>query len=75
MSEFKIEKGVPIPASNRTCGVSMKAILGSMEIGDSTVIPIGKRTAISDIGLRLGMEFLSRKAECEEGFVRVWRVR
>ena len=70
MSEFKIEKGVPIPKGRRHA--DFLTALKALEVGDSVDVgdglPISSRRATAhNLSIRLGRKFSWRKS-------RVWRV-
>lgn len=72
MSEFKIEKGIPLP---RRSAANKKYDFGAMKIGDSMlcagVEPKEVRGVAHAAGKREGMKFATRTVE---GGVRVWRI-
>ncbi|WP_074298642.1 hypothetical protein [Paraburkholderia phenazinium] len=75
MSEFAIEKGIPVPP--RASGVTWHPF-GQMEVGDSVFIPVkpGRdvpriRHAAASYGRDHGRKFTTRE---QSGGVRVWRV-
>lgn len=74
MSDFKIEKGVPVPPSRG--GRRTVYPWRDMEVGDSALIPGGDQARIGasvrTFGLSAGRKFVTRKVE---GGVRVWRVK
>jgi len=81
MSEFKIEKGVPLlpKGSGRgpspTKGTGFKALLNSMEVGDSVFRPgWNARRASGAVATATkdgGFKFAQRKVE---GGIRIWRI-
>ncbi len=71
MSEFKIEKGVPLSAKGFE-GDGYIDALRAMEVGDSFELPEGKALATKratsyNIGIKLGRKFSWRNR-------RIWRV-
>lgn len=73
MSEFTIEKGIPVP-KQVGAGRRNKYPFDAMEVGDSFFIKDGKVKTFSRTcghhGKRLGRRFASRTVD---GGVRVWR--
>ena len=73
MSEFKIEKGVPMP-DNRNYGAT-RYPFRQMEVGDSLFVPGQTTATFSGVpggwARRAGFKFACRTVE---GGVRVWRV-
>lgn len=71
MSEFKVQKGVKMPAPR------VKYPWRQMKVGDSFAAPIRShqsvRTAASQTGKRLGTRYAVRKVNAKS--VRVWRVK
>ncbi len=67
MSEFKIEKGVPMP----TKAGKWTRLVSAMDIGDSVTVPTGSMaTCISQAARAKGYKVISRQVE---GGIRVWR--
>ena len=75
MSEFKIDKGVPMPKLRGGPGRNPIYPLGDMEVGDSFLVPGEKRSslrsAIQMYGKRYGKRFSLRTVD---GGQRVWRL-
>ena len=73
MTEFKIEKGVPIP--EKVSGGVSKYPFSEMAVGDSLFAPgeagARMRTAAYEFARRHGLRFMARTVENE---VRIWRV-
>lgn len=73
MSEFTIDKGIPVP-KQVGAGRKTKYLFDAMEVGDSFFIKDTKVKTISRTcgqhGKRLGRKFASRTVD---GGVRVWR--
>ena len=75
-TNFKIEKGVPIPPRRQSGGAPMKYPWKDLQIGDSFFVP--KQTVhpfsgqANTTGKRFNMKFTLR---AENGGVRVWRVK
>ena len=86
MSEFKIEKGIPIPPKAQRGGNSAGRLgiypWKEMEVGDSFFIPAGSRGEARVIQLRVGSAAKNQwtnhgrviTTRTMEGGVRVWRV-
>lgn len=79
MSEFKIEKGIPLPPRRSTHAARDKYGFTRMEVGDSIFFADAKPSAIRNVaytaskdGARMGRKFATRTVE---GGVRVWRVK
>ncbi|MXO67764.1 hypothetical protein GRI72_02815 [Altererythrobacter marinus] len=77
MADFKIEKGIEMPASHRAM---RRYPFADMEVGDSFAVPVNDgeddmtvRSAAWDYGRRHGMKFTGRLLR-DEGVLRVWRV-
>ena len=74
MSEFKIEKGIPVPPPKRELRSGVYAVLRSLDVGDSFVAR-GKQDSVRGMacmaGKKYGRKFATRVVE---GGVRVWRV-
>lgn len=73
MSEFKIEKGIPVPSHR---GAPSKYPWEQMEVGDSFFVPAEDTTKnfgslARTSGKRMGAKFTSRKLD---GGWRVWRI-
>jgi hypothetical protein len=70
-SAFKIERGIPAPANG--AGRPNLYPWHDMEVGDSFVIPIAKRTSVASCQGRFAPKrFITRKISATEA--RVWRV-
>ena len=71
MSEFKVEKGIPIPSINNDSG--FRETLRKLEVGDSFEIPDDVkrvatwRASANTVGFRIGAKFSWRGR-------RVWRI-
>lgn len=78
MSEYKIDKGIPIPLS-RSGGQKTQDLVMLMEVGDSIFVPdvTSSATASSRLGLSWRAAKYQRQFTCRkvEGGVRVWRVK
>lgn len=75
---FEIEKGIPLPESNKARGRELKYPFRKMLVGDSFVVPVSTRleyqklsSAASQAGIRSGMKFATRRVD---GGVRVFRI-
>lgn len=67
MSEYKIEKGIPIPEKSR-----FKYPFRDMDVGDSVFIPGKKSDRISGaFFVHRPKKFMCRKTD---GGIRVWRI-
>lgn len=75
MSQFAIEKGVPIPPSATGPKSGSKYPYREMEVGDSFFVPGGKRSTVSGVlqsrHARPHGKFTLRTVD---GGVRVWRI-
>lgn len=73
MSEFTIEKGIPV-AKSIGRGRKNKYPFGAMEVGDSFFVKEGKGKNISRVCCMYGKS-LTRRFTCRtvDGGVRVWR--
>lgn len=72
MSELKIEKGVPIPETQN----GKRGLIGTLnqlEVGDSMLYPLAKRTSISSAWLRIPNKKFTSRAVDEQN-IRIWRV-
>lgn len=71
---MKIEKNIPVPSPH---AAREKYPFHQMEIGDSFVVPVDRRTAASAACTwykkKHGMRFVTRTTE-DGKFVRVWRI-
>jgi hypothetical protein len=77
MKEFKIEKNIPIPKSEKSKGAGYFGALRKMEVGDSFKFDIKLRNRVSGaasyLKFRHGLEFIMRKIDDKE--CRCWRVK
>ena len=72
MTDFVIEKNIPIPVLNQGQSKGYSEVLRKLQVGDSVVLPI-PRTSLSLAGSILGSgNFAARK--CDGGY-RVWRLK
>ena len=69
---IEIEKGIEIPAKHeRVAGLGKT--LKNMEVGDSFLYPLNKRTSVPGMALKhKPKRFVTRKVD--ENHIRVWRV-
>lgn len=74
MTEFKIEKGVPLPPK-KSGGRGRKHPFYEMEVGDSVLVVGKERNIVSGLvgnpSRKYGFKFATRAVE---GGVRVWRI-
>lgn len=74
MSEYEIEKDIPIPAMSAPRGRKEKYPWSTMDVGHSFFVPDGNvkmlNSSASKAKLRTGRTFVARQVE---GGVRVWR--
>ncbi len=72
--EFKIEKGIPAPASRARSSSALRDTLRKMQPGESVLVPSENRSGIAgDMTQIWGRgNGTSRK---EEGGVRIWRLK
>lgn len=79
MSEFKIEKGVPVPPRNNYARYPFK----DMEAGDSFHVPAADGETARTVQLRMSAAVVSHRrrhpdtkyvVHQEDGGVRVWRI-
>jgi len=64
---YKIEHNIPLPKTR-----SFSGLFASLAIGDSVVIPAGKRLQIASIARHKKIKLISRAISDTE--VRVWRI-
>lgn len=69
MSEYKIEKDVPIPPKN--AGRGSKYPFPEMEVGDSILVELKQSSAATLTRAIPDMKFATRKVE---GGTRIWRI-
>jgi hypothetical protein len=68
---IEIEKGIPVPALGKG-NTSLLAVMRSMEVGESFVLPLSKRSSVGPNAYRcVGAKFSTRKIDAET--IRVWR--
>ena len=71
--EFKIDKGIPIPAGRSTTYGGVAAVLRTLKVGDSIFFPGASSTISHAAYTHLGAgSYATRK---EEGGYRVWRTK
>ena len=75
--EFKIEKNIPMPDSEKSKGTGYFAALRKMEVGDSFKFDRELRNRVSGaasyLKFRRGLEFIIKKTSNKE--CRCWRVK
>jgi hypothetical protein len=81
IAEIKIEKGIPMPESNKrrwNTRDEWESLLLSMEIGDSAVIPYIKLSYVyavcRGVGVRLRVQAQEWKDGEEFRMIRIWRL-
>jgi hypothetical protein len=77
MSEFKIEKDIPLPPRKSSSGRTAKYPWRWMEVGDSFLVPGLERASqfsgrAGKTARTLGIKIATRKVD---GGVRVWRIK
>ena len=66
-----IEKGVGVPLRGSKNNLALAAALRTMEVGDSFVLPIGRRGSAAALGQRLNPKKFATRREGE--LFRTWR--
>jgi hypothetical protein len=74
---FKIEKNIPIYSNGGKGGRKKGALyltLESLEVGDSFLIPLGKRSHANHLAKLLNIKTVTRLTDDRE-IIRVWRTK
>lgn len=82
MSEYRIDKGIPLPPDGRSSGKrNGQNVFMHMDVGDSVFVPAAEflqrgHSLSAYASYKMSVQF-TRRAACENGVegVRVWRVK
>lgn len=73
---IKIEKNIPMPDGNRRGRTPIwQNLLKEMEVGDSVLVKPSQAFSMKKASVALGMATKQSNIGCEEGKVRVWRIK
>lgn len=70
--QYKIEKGIPLPGLRSWRRSELRRLLSSLEIGDSVLFPLAKRTQVSNAAKAVGIRVITRTVDATN--IRIWRV-